>query len=467
MPGYVGVNVTGNGFSVGNGGTNPGYFNSKGCQIADDLDMVRGDHQLSIGGNWIHSRIETLNNRPTNGAFTFNGQSTGLSLADFMLGIVSGGFLQGNPVYDYDHSDYVGAYAQDNWRVRPNLTVNLGLRWEPFLPVQNTYSWVSHFDQARFDQNVHSTVYPQAPAGPDVPGRRRLSGRRARRSARWRSSRRASAWSGRRTATSGRASAPRGASSTTRRICSSTRALRTTRRGARRSRFPNPPGGFADPYLGYPGGNPFPALNTGWATQPFPAFGVYVNTPLHLEPTSLQQWNVSVQRQIGDWLAVGELSRQPLEPSVARDRAQPGGLRPGRDDRQHQPAPRADPAEPRAGAVLRHDRPARRHRPRQLRRPAAVAAAPAEEQPQRAVELDDLEVHERSGDDRDHRADDRRIRPTRISDYSYCSSDRRHVVNLSVVARTPEFANRDAAGDPRRLAVVADRPLADRATARA
>ena len=44
----------------------------------------------------------------------------------------------------------------------------------------------------------------------------------------------------------------------------------------------NPPGGFADPYLGYPGGNPFPALNDGWATQPFPAFGVYVNTPLDI-----------------------------------------------------------------------------------------------------------------------------------------------------------------------------------------
>ena len=64
-----------------------------------------------------------------------------------------------------------------------------------------------------------------------------------------------------------------------------------------------PPGGFADPYLGYPGGNPFPALNTGWATQPFPAFGVYVNAPLDLKPTTLQQWNVTVQHQFGDWLA--------------------------------------------------------------------------------------------------------------------------------------------------------------------
>ena len=48
---------------------------------------LRGNHQISFGGNWIHTKIETLNNRPTNGAFTFNGQSTGLSLADFMMGV--------------------------------------------------------------------------------------------------------------------------------------------------------------------------------------------------------------------------------------------------------------------------------------------------------------------------------------------------------------------------------------------
>src|SRR5438034_1944471 len=146
QPGYMGVSVNGNGFSVGAGGTNPGYFNSKGWQIADDLDFIRGAHQISTGANWIHSRIETLNNRPTNGQFSFNGQGTGLSLADFMTGIVSGGVVQGNPVYDYDYNDYVGAYVQDNWRIHSNLTLNVGLRWEPFLPVQNTDGWVSHFD---------------------------------------------------------------------------------------------------------------------------------------------------------------------------------------------------------------------------------------------------------------------------------------------------------------------------------
>ena len=57
-----------NGFTVGTGGTNPGYFNSDSFQIADDVDIVRGNHQFSFGGNWIHTKIETLNNRPTNGA---------------------------------------------------------------------------------------------------------------------------------------------------------------------------------------------------------------------------------------------------------------------------------------------------------------------------------------------------------------------------------------------------------------
>ena len=40
-------------FTIGSGGTNPGYFNSNGWQIADDFDCIRGKHQLSVGGNWI------------------------------------------------------------------------------------------------------------------------------------------------------------------------------------------------------------------------------------------------------------------------------------------------------------------------------------------------------------------------------------------------------------------------------
>jgi len=300
-PGYVGVTVTGNGFSIGAGGTNPGYFNSLTYQVADDLDVVRGAHQLSFGGNWIHSKIETLNNRPTNGQFTFNGQTTGLSLADFLIGSVSGGFVQGNPVYDYDHHDYVALYAQDNWRIRPNLTLNFGVRWEPFNPVQNTFGWVSHIDRALFDQNAHSKVYPQAPAGLIFPGdtgypdNGTTFGRQGDFAPRL-----GIVWSpSNDDRTSVRASwgmfydAPQ--------LFFNTRFANNPPWGAQIT-ISNPAGGFANPYLGYPGGNPFPALSTNWQAQPFPAFGVYVNSPIDMKPTTLHQWNVSVQRQVGDWL---------------------------------------------------------------------------------------------------------------------------------------------------------------------
>jgi hypothetical protein len=57
VPRLHGVTVTGNGFSVGFGAVNPGYFDSKSIQVADDLDFIRGKHQISVGANWIHTSI--------------------------------------------------------------------------------------------------------------------------------------------------------------------------------------------------------------------------------------------------------------------------------------------------------------------------------------------------------------------------------------------------------------------------
>ena len=439
VQGYVGISVTGNGFSIGNGGTNPGYFNSKGFQVADDVDLIRGNHQFSIGGNWIHSKIETLNNRPTNGAFTFNGQTTGLSLADFLIGSVSGGFLQGNPVYDYDNSDYVGAYAQDNWRVRPNVTLNLGLRWEPFLPVKNTYSWVSHFERDRFDQNVHSTVYPQAPAGlmfpgdAGYPGDATSFGKLAQFAPRvglvWtpngdeRTSVRAS-W---------------GVFYDTPHLFFNTRFANNPPWGAQIT-ISNPPGGFADPYQGYPGGNPFPALNTGWATQPFPAFGVYVNTPLHLEPTSLQQWNISVQRQIGDWLAAASYLGNHSSHLWRATELNPAVFGPGAttgNTNARRVLELANPVQGQFyGTIGQLDDTGRANY-------AAVLLSLQRRLKNNLSVLSNWTISKCMSDP----ATTEITGPTIVDpnnpdlDYTYCDSDRRHVVNVSVVAHTPQFSN--------------------------
>jgi hypothetical protein len=297
VPGFMGLTVT-NGFNFGTGGTNPGYFNSNGVQLADDFDWILGRHQVSFGGNWIRTRIETVNNRPSNGQFTFNGQTTGLGLADFLLGNVSN-FLQGNPVYDNDRNDYVGLYAQDEWRPRSNVTISAGVRWEPYLPIKNALDYVSNFDLARFDAGTRSLVYPQAPPGlyfkgdPGMPGSAVMKSQWAQFAPRtgvvWQLSDKTAVRAG------------WGRFFDTPQLFFNTRFANNPPWGAQIT-LTSPPGGLTDPFLGYPGGNPFPVLVTGWRTGTFPTAGVYVNAPIDTRPTSLQQWNVGAQHQWGSWL---------------------------------------------------------------------------------------------------------------------------------------------------------------------
>jgi hypothetical protein len=62
---------------------------------------------------------------------------------------------------------------------------------------------------------------------------------------------------------------------------------------------------FATPWATYTGGDPFPGLNSISKSETFPTEGIYVNSPLHIKVMYLQQWNLSVQRQIGSWLLSG------------------------------------------------------------------------------------------------------------------------------------------------------------------
>jgi hypothetical protein len=297
VPGFMGVSVT-NGFNFGTGGTNPGYFNSNAYQLANDLDWILGKHQVSFGANWIHTNITTVNNRPSNGQFSFSGQSTGLGLADFMLGRLSS-FVQGNPVYDNDHNDYIGAYVQDEWKLHANLTINAGLRWEPYLPIKNSLNYVSNFDLARFDAGTRSTVYPQAPPGLYFPGDPGFPGSAAMKS-QWKqfAPRTGVVWQPtEKTALRGGF----GEFFDTPQLFFNTRFANNPPWGAQIT-LTSPAGGLTDPWVGYPGGNPFPSLLTGWPTQPFPTAGVYVNAPIDTHPTTLQQWNVGVQHQLATWL---------------------------------------------------------------------------------------------------------------------------------------------------------------------
>jgi len=154
----------------GSGFTGNFYVNTP--QISQDFDWTLGSHSLSFGGSW--TRPSSTGDGPfqADGAFTFDGLMTsgtanangGLNFADFLLGYPSNYRLGGSQINDaYVHA--VGAYVNDIWRVSSRITVNAGLRWEPFLAPKDRNGFVIGWSRENFDKGIRSTVYPNAPLG--------------------------------------------------------------------------------------------------------------------------------------------------------------------------------------------------------------------------------------------------------------------------------------------------------------
>ena len=300
IPKYLLVTVSNALYSAA-GATYPGYLYTTSYQLADDLSLIRGNHQIQLGANYvrpIHNIWIYLN---TAGAFTFNGQVTGLPMADFLIGAPSS-FAQNTISQDRERQRYFGIYVQDSWRITPRLTANYGLRWEPYFGTVIPRGWVSHFDMNAFMTGMHSTVYPNAPAGALYPGDPGYdAGNRPMKP-------RLNDWAPR----IGLAWDPRGnGRMTVRASWGMFYDMPSTLFYYGYSNEPpwgqaitynSPPGGFSDPWFGFPGGNPFPyTFNKNSA---FPKQAPYVNVPLDYHPPYLNQWNLSVEKQIGaNWLA--------------------------------------------------------------------------------------------------------------------------------------------------------------------
>src|SRR6202011_1657898 len=101
--------------------------------VSEDISLIKGNHQLGFGVNYIHNTARFITYFRAPGTFTFNGQATGLSMADFLLGSASGGFNQGNIAGWNQRQHIFGTYVQDAWTATPRFTINYGIRWEPYV----------------------------------------------------------------------------------------------------------------------------------------------------------------------------------------------------------------------------------------------------------------------------------------------------------------------------------------------
>ena len=134
-------------------------------QLQDDFSKIVGTHTIKFGGNYHADQFWVGHpNNGGNGGFGFNGGETGLDLADMLVGATSS-FFQGAASALSLRSYYIGVYGEDSWRVRPNLTLNYGLRWE------TTPYWSdSHNRNPDLILGLQSTTFPTAPAGYVFPG---------------------------------------------------------------------------------------------------------------------------------------------------------------------------------------------------------------------------------------------------------------------------------------------------------
>jgi hypothetical protein len=136
--------------------------------ISDGFSKALGKHTLKLGGEFRYLQVNERNLASQDGAFVFDGSATGVDFADYLLGEptgAGGGYTQAALQLLDSRTRYGGAYVQDSWKATPNLTVNLGLRWEVSMPWYDTQGKIQTWVKGE-----QSTVFPNSPQGLVYPG---------------------------------------------------------------------------------------------------------------------------------------------------------------------------------------------------------------------------------------------------------------------------------------------------------
>src|SRR5215467_13499485 len=154
--------------------------------LTDTLSWNRGHHTWKFGGRFAIMQENSVYAYQTNGGFDFagpDGIGSSNDLADFLLG-ASDEYFQFSKAPSNEHQKQYGAFAQDEWRVTPRLTLTLGLRYEYTTPETDTrgfsFSIIPGLQSTRFVNAPLGLVFPGdagAPKGWYFPDRKNFSPR--------------------------------------------------------------------------------------------------------------------------------------------------------------------------------------------------------------------------------------------------------------------------------------------------
>ncbi len=132
--------------------------------INNTTSWNRGGHTFQFGFEYYRNRVNELQNWLSGGNIQFTGSASGNAAADFLLGKFDS-YRQVTGLTSRLRQNLPSLFFQDDWRISRRLTLNLGLRWEPY------FGYVSEDDQMMlFAPGQQSTVFPRAPRGLLFPG---------------------------------------------------------------------------------------------------------------------------------------------------------------------------------------------------------------------------------------------------------------------------------------------------------
>ena len=145
----------------------PSYIvrqNNDTFQVADHFSKVANRHTVTFGADFRFFQINTRQVENENGVFGFAGTETGNDFADFLLGAPDS-FQEASPQLQNGRTKYFGAFGQDSFKIRPNLTLNYGLRWEISTPFYDTENLIQDFIPGE-----QSVIFTDSPTGWVFPG---------------------------------------------------------------------------------------------------------------------------------------------------------------------------------------------------------------------------------------------------------------------------------------------------------
>ncbi|HEY1493815.1 MAG TPA: TonB-dependent receptor [Candidatus Solibacter sp.] len=144
--------------------------------INEGITLVRRKHNLTFGLGYTRLQQNPMNYANARGSFSFSGlltsgfdsngsplKGTGYDFADFLLGFPQSSSLQFGAKSNYFRTWNINTFAQDDWRIRPGLSLNLGLRYEYFSPYTELYGRMANLD-------LNSTITAAAVVTPGQSG---------------------------------------------------------------------------------------------------------------------------------------------------------------------------------------------------------------------------------------------------------------------------------------------------------